>query len=419
MEQQKHWAIDGSNFSMESNFIKQMLKGEGKAPLTFLKNKKGLLFSKSTLTNFIKEEVQHNIFTLTNKNERSITTYSSGEQKKALLSYLLSKNPDFLILDNPFDLLDQAFQKELLLKLKELSKHITFIQIFKRVDTVLPFINNVLQFKEESIVFTGTLNAYKAQIKVEQNFKLNKTIPPAINIFKITKNPLIEFKNVSVNYASKTILNNIYWQINKGDFWQLMGPNGSGKTTLLTMVTGDNPKAYGKNLILFGQKKGSGESVWEVKQKIGYITPAMTSLFNGRYTVEQMIISGFYDSIGLYKQPTIAKKKIANEWIELIGLTAHKTSWFSALSEEQKCMVLIARSMVKHPPLLILDEPTQGLSDANVSIITSLVNKIAQESETSIIYVSHQQEKGLIPKNIYKLVPTENGSIGEIILNNK
>ena len=244
---------------------------------------------------------------------------------------------------------------------------------------------------------------------------MSKKISQAITRYKIIENPLIQFKNVSVKYGDKTILNSINWQINKGDFWQLMGPNGSGKTTLLTMVTGDNPKAYGKDLILFGKKKGSGESVWEIKQKIGYITPAMTILFNGRHTVEHMIISGFYDSIGLYKQPTISEKNLANEWIDLIGLTSYKNNWFSELDEQQKCMVLIVRSMVKHPPLLILDEPTQGLSDYNVSVITSLVNKIAEESETTIIYVSHQIEKGLTPNNVYNLTPSQSGSIGMVL----
>lgn len=414
MQQNNHWVINGFDFLVESNFMKKLLKGEGPEPFLHLKNKTGVLFSNSTLNNFIKEEALHNDFTLTENEQRSIRTFSSGEQKKALLKYLLSKNTDFIILENTFDLLDHKYQKELSIKLNQLSKKITIIQIFKRGDDILPFIKNIVQFQNEKIFFSGLIKDYKIQFQQQKTFSLKGTIPPSINHFNSVKNPLIQFKNVSVNYAIKAILNNINWTINKGDFWQLFGPNGSGKTTLLTMITGDNPKAYGQDLMLFGRKKGSGESVWDIKQKIGYVTPAMTTLFTGIHTVENMIISGVYDSIGLYKQPTSLDKKIANQWVDLIGLTDLKNTWFSKLSEEQQCMVLIARAMIKHPPLLILDEPTRGLNDYNVAMLTTLVNKIAKESKTTIIYVSHKIEKGLIPTSTFELIPTENGSIGKI-----
>lgn len=416
MQQNNHWIINGCDFSVESNFIKKLLKGEGPKPFIHLKNKTGVLFSNATLNNFIKEEALHNNFTLTKNKHRSIRTFSSGEQKKALLNYLLSKKPDFLILENAFDLLDQQYQKELLIRLNKLSKKITIIQIFKRVDDILPFIKNIVQFKDEKILFSGLIKDYKIQFQQQKIFSLKGAIPPSINHFNFVENPLIQFKNVSVNYANKAILNNINWTINRGDFWQLFGPNGSGKTTLLTMITGDNPKAFGQDLKLFGRKKGSGETVWDIKKKIGYVTPAMTTLFTGRHTVENMIISGVYDSIGLYKQPTSLEKKIANQWVDLIGLTDLKNTWFFKLSEEQQCMVLIARAMIKHPPLLILDEPTHGLNDYNVARVTTLVNKIAKDSNTTIIYVSHKKEKGLIPTATFELIPTKKGSIGKIII---
>lgn len=178
------------------------------------------------------------------------------------------------------------------------------------------------------------------------------------------------------------------------------------------MITGDNPKAYGQDLILFGQKRGSGESIWDIKKKIGYITPSITTLFRGWNTVEKMVISGLVDSIGLYKKPTEMQKRLAGEWINLIGLKELKHTRFSTLSEGQQCMVLIARAMIKHPPLLILDEPSHGLDDYNASILSALINKISEEGKTTIIYVSHRKEPGLKPKDIYELVPTKNGSFG-------
>ena len=414
MKENKHWALFGSGISMESNFIKKLLKGVAPAPFQNLNGKQGVLFSNYTLNQFIKEEAVHDDFTLSKKNHRSIRTFSSGEQKKALLTYLLSKKSDFIILDNVFDMLDTLSKDELISRLIAISEKMPIIQIFRRRDDILPFIDTIFRLHESHEPFSGTLIEYQNMFPIVESSIANAKIPGPVLQYDTIADPLIKFNNISVQYGETHILNAISWEINHGDFWQLLGPNGSGKTTLLTMLTGDNPKAYGQDLIIFGTKKGSGESIWDIKKKIGYVTPAMTVLFNGRHTVEGMVISGLYDSIGLYTKPTYEGRKLANKWIDLIGLEGKKHKYFSELPEEQQCMVLIARSMIKHPPLLILDEPTHGLDDQNALILTSLINKIAKESQTSIIYVSHKKENGLEPTKIYELIPTDKGSIGRI-----
>jgi molybdate transport system ATP-binding protein len=226
---------------------------------------------------------------------------------------------------------------------------------------------------------------------------------------------LVQFNNVSVSYEERCILKNINWQINKGEFWQLIGPNGSGKSTLLSMITGDNPKAYNQNLILFGRKKGTGETVWDIKAKIGYVNALMTHYFERRDTIENMVISGLNDSIGLYIKPSEVQIHLADEWLKLIGLYDQRKKVFVDLSAGKQRLVMIARAMIKHPPLLILDEPTTGLDDHDAMVFTTLVNKIAAETNTAIIYVSHRKESGLSPDFIYELLPNEEGSIGKII----
>ena len=111
---------------------------------------------------------------------------------------------------------------------------------------------------------------------------------------------LVELHSVSVKYGNKQVLSDINWTIRKGEFWQLTGPNGAGKSTLISMITGDNPKAYGQNMILFGRRKGSGETIWDIKRQIGYFTPIMIQQFSRSESVENMIISGLNDSVGLY-----------------------------------------------------------------------------------------------------------------------
>jgi molybdate transport system ATP-binding protein len=259
------------------------------------------------------------------------------------------------------------------------------------------------------------IREYLLQHAQNRVVKLAGSIPVSDHLYDAFENPLVKFKDVSVQYEGRMIVNKINWQINAGEFWHLTGPNGAGKTTLLSMITGDNPKGYGQDLILFGKRKGSGESVWSIKEKIGYFTGAMTDLFSRLSTVEEMVLSGFFDSVGLYIKPSGRQIKLADEWLALIGLLPLKKKHFYRLSPGQQRMVLIVRAMVKHPPLLILDEPTAGVDDHNVAIITALINKMAAESKTAILYVSHRQEEGLKPTWRFELTSGKDGSLGKVL----
>jgi molybdate transport system ATP-binding protein len=179
------------------------------------------------------------------------------------------------------------------------------------------------------------------------------------------------------------------------------------------MIFGDNPKAYGQDITLFGVKKGSGESVWEIKQKIGYFSSEILRGIKRHDSIGNMIVSGFFDSIGLYKTPTITQIKIAQQWLYVLGMFDMRKQSFLSLSNGHKRLVLIARAMVKNPPLLILDEPTNGLDDTDAELFTELINKIAKETNTAILYVSHQKEENLKPDFIFGLIPEESGSIGK------
>ena len=395
-----HWAVFLSNNSNSQILINQLLECKATKPFTGFNHLKGVLFSNITLNGFIEEEAKHEHSPVLENTSRTLKSMSSGERKKALLAYLLLQQPDFIILDNPFDNLDIASQKLLLEELTKIAAHTAFIQLINRKNDQLPFITNTITIDGEKNGITNN------------NYSFSGSIPPPIKHYKIDTTTLVVFKNVTVKYDDRTIVNAINWTINAGEFWQLVGPNGSGKTTLLTLINGDNPKAYGQDLFLFGKRKGSGETVWDIKEKIGYLTPAMTDLFSTRHTLEQMVVSGFFDSIGLYKLPTDIQLKLANQWLVLLDMQQLKNIPFYKLSLGQQRMALIARAMVKHPPLLILDEPTSGLDDYSVSVLSALINKIAEESTTAILYVSHRTEKDITPQFIYELLPTNVGSMG-------
>ena len=408
----QHWGIFIDNDSNKTKLLQELLKGDFPERLAFLNKQEGTLFSKIVLEKFMDAEDRHGTKTIAKETDQPLRTMSSGEQKKALLIYLLSESPDYIILDNPFDNLDITSQELLANTLKEREGKTTFIQIISRKSDLLPFISNFAYLNEEQLSFDVDLENI-SQLEPSEAFIGN--IPSPLKAITFDQDILIDFKDVSVRFGTKTVLQHIKWNIKKGSFWQLIGKNGSGKTTMLSMITGENPKGYGQELFLFGKKKGSGETIWEIKKKIGYFSPAMTYKFNGYHTIENMLISGFNDSIGLYIKPTEAQLRLTKEWLLLLDLWKAKDTLFHNLSMGQQRLVMTTRAMIKHPLLLILDEPTAGLDDASAKLVVALVNKIAKESNTATIFVSHRREPGLDPDYIYELVMTTEGSIGKVV----
>lgn len=405
----QHWDILLSNQVNKKAFIDNILNGEAKGELAVFNNLKGILFSDIAIEKFIEKEFQYDSVEASKDSHRQLRTFSSGERKKEFLKYCISQKPDFIIFDNPFDHLDQASRVVLADSLKDLTKDIAIIQLLNRVVDVLEFVPNKAQIKD------NTFELHPLS-KTENHFKTLSTasIPKPLEPHSFDEDVLIKLEDVSVSYEERKILNNISWTIKRGEFWQLIGPNGSGKSTILSLITGDNPKGFGQNLFLFGRKKGTGESVWDIKKKIGIFTTSMTDLFQKGHTLEQMILSGFFDSIGLYTEPTTHQKNLVNQWLEVIEMTHLRKKRFIDLSIGQQRVALIVRAVLKHPPLLILDEPVEGLDDENVDLVIQLINTIKQETSVSIVYVSHRIEQGLAPTSVFELIPSESGSIGQI-----
>jgi molybdate transport system ATP-binding protein len=416
MNSLNHYAIFLSNRSDKNAISEQLLSKNLSGLLANFNELEGVLFSKISINEILEEEDRHGFTEVTKSLDRSLKSMSSGEQKRIFLHYLLAQNFDFMILDNPFDNLDIATRESLKTIFCESSEKTIFIQLVHRERDLLPFIDCIITVENKNnFVLQPDKQAFLQQYHTTQENYFPDEIPAPLRVYENVQEELIKFQNVKVTYNEKPILHDITWTIRKGEFWHLRGPNGSGKTTILSMITGDNPKGYGQNLTLFGIKKGSGESVWTIKENIGYVTPSMTDLFSTRHTLEQMLISGFHDSIGLYVYPTDSEVRTAKSWLKLIGMENLTDKLFCLLSAGQQRMALVVRAMIKHPPLLILDEPIAGLDDYHSLLVVSLINKIAEESNTAILYVSHQDEDGLFPKKIFELIPTENGSIGRIV----
>lgn len=373
----------------------------------------GALFSSITIDQIISEELRHDKFPIVSSENSSLQSMSSGQRCLALLRYLVEQQPDFIVLDDILSSIDTQTQQIVIQTLEKLSSSVLLVQLFFRKHDVLKNTHWVLTTSDDGKLKTWeTLMQFKSKTENEK-IEFDCTLPDLFYNENLNISPLIQLKDISVQYGGKPVLHKINWSVAPGEFWQLAGPIGSGKSTLLSMIIGDNPKGYGQDMVLFGKKKGTGESVWDIKKQIGYYYSTLAFQFSHLDTVEEMIASGLNDSIGLNTTPTDWQRYIARTWTQVLG-PSFAGKRFKDLSSGQQRITLVVRALVKHPPLLILDEPAVGLDDHNALLFSKLISSIAKQKKIAIIYVSHRPDPMLVPDKILELKPTKEGSVGKI-----
>ncbi|MCB5161148.1 molybdate ABC transporter ATP-binding protein ModF [Marinomonas algarum] len=338
-------------------------------------------------------------FGLTGLLDRAFRKLSTGETRKVMLIRALANEPDLLILDEPFDGLDAATLTMLQNHLAGLVTTTPMVLVLNRFDEMPDFITHVAYMSEGRLAHAIDKQDPHAYQELYQLLHLKTThlnIPPADNSNALPtldpKHPLVKLHQATIKYGDTIIVDKLDWTIEQGQHWQLSGPNGSGKTGVLSLITGDHPQCYTNDIFVFGFQRGNGESIWQIKQFIGYVSTSLQWEYRVSTSCRNVILSGFYDSIGMYSKANDNQKKIANEWLALLGMTQRADQPFNKLSYGDQRLLLIARAMVKHPPLLILDEPCLGLDDINRQLVLALIEKICQGKQTTVLYVNHHAE---------------------------
>ena len=347
-------------------------------------------------------------FGLTSLLDRAFRKLSTGETRKVMLIRALANNPDLLILDEPFDGLDADTLAILQKHLETLVDNVPMVLVLNRFDEMPDFITHLAYMEKVHhtgendtgrLAFTLDRQDKTAFEELAQLFHLKTTeltIPEIDASNELPKldpsQPLVRLKDITIKYGDTVIVDKLNWIIEQGQHWQLSGPNGSGKTGVLSLITGDHPQCYTNDIFVFGFQRGNGESIWQIKQFIGYVSTALQWEYRVSTSCRNVIISGLHDSIGMYTKATDSQKKIADEWLSLLGMQDRADSPFNKLSYGDQRLLLIARAMVKRPPLLILDEPCLGLDDMNRQLVLALIEKICQGSETTVLYVNHHAE---------------------------
>lgn len=324
---------------------------------------------------------------------------STGETRKVMLIRALASRPQLLVLDEPFDGLDHDSLHWLQDHLATLAETVPMVLVLNRFDECPDFITHVAYVDDGEILhqIDRTDELAYGELRHLLHLKMSELdVPmadPAIELPPLNAgDPLVQLMSATVRYADNTVFENLDWTIEANRHWQVSGPNGSGKTCLLSLITGDHPQCYVNDIKVFGFQRGTGESIWQIKQYIGYVSTALQWEYRVGTGVRNVIISGFFDSIGLYTKSTDTQKAIADQWLALLGMTGREDEPFNRLSFGEQRLVLIARAMVKHPPLLILDEPCLGLDDMNRQLVLALIERICRSGETTVLYVNHRLE---------------------------
>ncbi|MEP8589981.1 molybdate ABC transporter ATP-binding protein ModF [Enterobacter asburiae] len=327
---------------------------------------------------------------------------STGETRKTLLCQALMSEPELLILDEPFDGLDVQSRAQLAALLESLNQQgYTLVLVLNRFDEIPDFIQHAGVLADCNLTETGEKTALLKQALIAQlahseqldGITLPEPDAPSARHALDPHQPRIVLRDGIVSYDDRPILNRLSWTVNPGEHWQIVGPNGAGKSTLLSLITGDHPQGYSNDLTLFGRRRGSGETIWDIKKHIGYVSSSLHLDYRVSTTVRNVILSGYFDSIGIYQAVSDKQQKLAQQWLDILGMDNRVADApFHSLSWGQQRLALIVRALVKHPTLLILDEPLQGLDPLNRQLIRRFVDVLISEGETQLLFVSHHAE---------------------------
>ena len=365
---------------------------------------------------FVSDDKQRIDFLL---NELSITylknkpllQLSSGEHKRFQLVKALLNPLQLLVLEEPFVGLDVASREKLNEILSNISNTGTKLIIIVGTHHHFPdCITHVLELeKGEQKIFTE-----------KENFTAGHQ--PVVPLFDNTPLPLfhnelnfenaILMKNVTVKYGDKIVLNNINWHVRRGERWLLKGGNGAGKSTLMSLVVADNPQAYANEVYLFDRRRGSGESIWDIKKNIGFVSPELCAFFDRSITCFDAVASGYFDRMCVCHKLSDEQINHIYDWLKSLNISDLAQKRLADISSGMQRLILLIRAFIKNPPLLIFDEPFQNLDEFQTKAFVKLVDDICAQTATTMVYITHHENE--IPGGISQVLELEAGRIKKI-----
>lgn len=344
---------------------------------------------------------------ISHRKQSPLLHLSSGEHKRFQLIKALLSGSDILILDEPFVGLDIISRKKLNTILSAVAVRETQIICITDGHEIPDCITNIAVLEKGRLIDFAAKNDVDLSSIENKIYKAAYSFPSLNNASQITFKNAIRMENVSITYGEKKILENINWTVKQAERWLLKGRNGAGKSTLLSLIYGDNPQAYANNIFLFDKKRGSGESIWDIKKNIGFVSSELQWYFDNSTTVHDAIGSGFFDTIGLFRKLTAEQHNIIEQWLDLLRLSHVTQKPLSTISASEQRLTLLLRALVKDPPLLLLDEPCQGLDEKQTNCFVELIDDLCIQLSKTLIYISHYENE--IPSCINNVIELKEG----------
>ena len=332
--------------------------------------------------------------------DKHIVLLSSGEMRKFQIVKTLLANPRILIMDNPFIGLDADTRTLLKNLFSQLINQFSLqlVLVVSKPNDIPDFITHVIPVEdlicgEKTTRLEYLSSCYQEPLCVLSKEKIQRILELENKNEKLDTDDIVHLDKVSIRYGNRCILNNLDWTIKKGEKWALRGENGAGKSTILSLICADNPQSYTCNITLFGKKRGTGESIWDIKKRIGYVSPEMFRSYLKNLPVIDIVASGLFDTVGLYRRPKPEQLIMCEWWLDIFGISHLKERNFLHLSSGEQRLVLLARAFVKDPDLLILDEPLHGLDNYQCRLVKDIIEVFCQRMDKTLIMVTHYPEE--------------------------
>ena len=352
------------------------------------------------------------IMRLNSLKEKSLIKLSNGETRRLAIAGALIKNPKLLLMDQPLTGLDVQSRTDFGNILNEIVKTGIHIMMTTHSDEIPNSITHVALIGDKKIKKVSKSNEFVASenFSKENNgidFQLLKSLLGQAE--ELGLKTIVDLRKVVVHYGELRILDEIDWLVLPGEKWALKGENGAGKSTLLSLILGENPQAYANDIWLFDRKRGTGESIWDIKKHIGFVAPELSRYFPANQTCLKVVLSGLFDTMGLFKKVNLEQEKLALDWLRLFGLENTSNLLLGQVSLENQRFVLLARALIKSPSLLVLDEAAQGMDEMQRKLFRKTIDQVCSIHPVAMVYVSHYEED--IPKCVDKVLRLSKGRV--------
>ncbi len=355
--------------------------------------------------------------------ESGIRFLSSGQVRRALIARALCADPSrahrLIVLDEPLESIDRDSTDRIDACIaSHLRRGFTSLTLARGRDSIPAYATRLAVMEGLRIVAQGESGEIKKSEVFASIAGGRPAAPAAVppppagheEDAAMEDGPLIELRGVNVSYGDRRVLSDVHWTMGADEHALIEGPNGCGKSTLLSLIDGDSHKGYGQEVYLFGRRKGGGETVWDVKAKFGVVSNELHNKYVRGWKLLDVVVSGFFDSIGLYDDCGDAERDAAREWLKAFGLAELERRYYHELSFGQQQLALLARAMVKRPKVLVLDEPCVGLDDGHREMILKTIDLIARRTAARIIFVTHERHaRPACINRCWRFAPVEGG----------